>query len=113
MDSPPRMPSRGFQVERAISSPSSTETVISTSPLPPYRPATRATWSRIICRGTGLTAGSPTGSGRPGRVTVPTPGPARNTTPAPAGSRRTVARTSAPCVTSGSSPASLTIPAMA
>ena len=32
-------------------------------------------------RGTGLIAGSPTSSGRPGRVTVPTPGPARKTHP--------------------------------
>ncbi len=38
---------------------------------------------RIMARGTGLMAGSPGGIGRPGRVTVPTPGPARNTTPLP------------------------------
>lgn len=82
---PPRMPRRMFHVKRAISSPSSTETVISTSPVPPCSAATRATWSRIISRGTGLIAGSPTASGSPGSVTVPTPGPARNTTPEPHG----------------------------
>ena len=32
----------------------------------------------IIFRGTGLIAGSPGGTGRPGSVTVPTPGPALN-----------------------------------
>ncbi len=31
---------------------------------------------RIISRGAGLIAGSPTGRGNPGRVTVPTPSPA-------------------------------------
>ncbi len=71
------------------------------------------TASRIIRRGTGLMAGSPTGTGRPGSVTVPTPGPARNSTPEPRAPCRTVARTSAPWVTSGSSPASLTTPAVA
>ena len=38
---------------------------------------------RIICRGTGLMAGSPGGIARPARVTVPTPAPARNATPLP------------------------------
>jgi hypothetical protein len=71
------------------------------------------TASRIIRRGTGLIAGSPTASGSPALVTVPTPGPAANVTPDPAGPGRTVERTSAPCVTSGSSPASLTTPAIA
>jgi hypothetical protein len=60
-----------------------------------------------------LIAGSPTATGRPGSVTVPTPSPARKTTPSPAGNRRTEAITVAPWVTSGSSPASLTMPAMA
>ena len=105
MDSPPSMPRRGFQVRRASSSPPSTpiSTITSASP----------TASRIMRRGTGLMAGSPTGTGRPGSVTVPTPGPARNSTPEPRAPYRTVARTSAPWVTSGSSPASLTTPAMA
>ncbi len=61
----------------------------------------------------GLIAGSPGGMGRPGRVTVPTPSPARKVTPLPGAPRRTVARISAPWVTSGSSPASLTTPAVA
>ena len=113
IDSPPRMPSRGFQVLRAISSPWSTEISTTTSPVPPCCSATYATCSLISRRGTGLIAGSPTASGRPGLVTVPTPGPARNVTPAPGAPYRTVARTSAPWVTSGSSPASLTTPAIA
>ena len=54
--------------------------------------ATAATCSRMIRRGTGLIAGSPTASGRPGLVTVPTPGPARKTTPLPGSPRRTVGR---------------------
>src|SRR5262245_51252342 len=64
-------------------------------------------------RGTGLMAGSPGGTGRPGLVTVPTPGPALKVTPVPGTPGRTVAETSAPCVTSGSSPASFTMPAVA
>ena len=43
--------------------------------------ATSARLARIIARGAGLIAGSPGGSGRPGRVTVPTPSPARKLTP--------------------------------
>ena len=39
--------------------------------------------SRIIRRGTGLIAGSPGATGRPARVTVPTPSPARKVTPLP------------------------------
>ena len=38
-------------------------------------------------RGTGLIAGSPGGTGRPGRVTVPTPSPARKVTPLPGAPR--------------------------
>jgi len=49
----------------------------------------------------------------PARVTVPTPSPARKITPLPAAPSRTVAQISAPCVTSGSSPASLMTPAVA
>jgi hypothetical protein len=52
-------------------------------------------------------AGSPGDIGSPGRVTVPTPAPALKRIPAPAGKRLSRATTSAPCVTSGSSPASL------
>ena len=56
-------------------------------------------------------AGSPTATGRPGLVTVPTPSPALKMIPPDR--RRTFAITVAPWVTSGSSPASLTIPARA
>src|SRR3712207_7924565 len=65
------MPSRGFHVLRASSAPFSTETSTTTSPVPPCRAATAATCARMNCRGIGLIAGSPTGSGRPGLVTVP------------------------------------------
>ena len=107
---PPMMPRRGLSVFSASFSPPATE--ISTSKSAPS-PATSAIARAIIRRGTGLIAGSPGGKGRPGRVTVPTPGPALKVTPAPAAPGRTVADTSAPCVTSGSSPASFTMPAVA
>ena len=107
------MPSRGFQVRSASASPPGMASVTTTSPAPPCSATTSATAARIISRGTGLMAGSPGGSGRPGLVTVPTPSPARNVTPEPAGPASTRATTSAPCVTSGSSPASLTMPASA
>ncbi len=60
-------------------------------------------------RGTGLMAGPPTSSPRPGRVTVPTPGPPASAIPG-VSLRLTVAWISAPCVISGSSPASLITP---
>ena len=47
------------------------------------RPPTSARLARIIARGAGLMAGSPGGSGSPGRVTVPTPSPALKLNPAP------------------------------
>src|SRR5262249_21865341 len=75
--------------------------------------ATSAIAAHIIWRGTGLIAGSPGGTGSPGSVTVPTPGPALNLTPLPVIPFRIVASTSAPWVTSGSSPASLITPAVA
>ena len=111
IDSPPSIPSRGFQVRRAIAAPPGTLTVTSTSGARPCAEAASATASSIIARGTGLIAGSPTPIGSPGRVTVPTPSPARKTTPPREAATRT--RISAPCVTSGSSPASLTTPASA
>ncbi len=106
-DKPPRIPSLGFIVLRASSAPPSIETVISTSPTPPFSWETSSIAVRIIWRGTGLMAGSPGGIGRPGLVTVPTPSPALKITPEPGGNRLTVALTKAPWVTSGSSPASL------
>ena len=113
IERPPTMPRRGFQVFSASRSPSRTPISTTTSPAAPCAAATSATVSHIIRRGTGLIAGSPTGTGSPGRVTVPTPGPARNSTPHPGAPSRTVEWTSARWVTSGSSPASLTIPARA
>ena len=113
IDSPPTMPSRPLRVLAASASPPGMAISISTSPASPWAAAISAMASRIIWRGTGLMAGSPGGMGRPGRVTVPTPSPARKLTPLPRAARRTVARISAPWVTSGSSPASLTTPAVA
>ena len=113
MESPPTMPRRALVVFLASSSPPGMATVISTSPPAPNASATSAIAPRIMLRGTGLIAGSPTGMARPARVTVPTPSPARKLTPAPGGPKVTATRTSARWVTSGSSPASLTIPAVA
>ena len=80
-DSPPTIPSRGFHVRAAKASPPGMEIVISTSGARPSRSARSATTAVIIWRGTGLIAGSPTGIGKPGMVTVPTPSPARKRTP--------------------------------
>ena len=107
------MPSRGFQVLAASALPPGIAISISTSPVPPCSRATSATAWRIIACGAGLIAGSPTGTGSPGRVTVPTPSPAVKRTPLPGGARLTLQTTSAKWVTSGSSPASLTMPARA
>ena len=63
-------------------------------------------------RGPGLMAGSPGGIAKPGFVTVPTPKPARNCN-VPSSVSCTVVTTSVPCVTSGSSPPSLTTVARA
>ena len=74
-------------------------------------PATSPTTPTIIDRGTGLIAGSPTPIGNPAFVTVPTPSPATKTMPPALACTRTIIN--APWVTSGSSPASLVIPASA
>ena len=74
-------------------------------------PAIACTASVISRRGTGLIAGSPTAIGRPGLVTVPTPRPARKLHAAAGRPAPHVAMISAPWVTSGSSPASLMMPA--
>ena len=108
IDSPPSMPSRGFQVRAAMAAPPGIETVTRIAGIRPCRSAASAITPRIISRGTGLIAGSPGGIGRPGRVTVPTPSPAAKPRP---GSARAITRQ--PWVTSGSSPASLTTPASA
>ena len=113
IESPPRMPRRALVVFSASASPPGIDTVISTSPVTPWAAAREATMSCIIRRGAGLIAGSPMESSNPGRVTVPTPAPARKRTPEPSGAVTTVTTISAPSVTSGSSPASLTMPTVA
>ena len=102
-----------LSVRLAMSSPPGIEISTMTSPVASYSRAVSSIAALIIRRGTGLIAGSPGGSGRPARVTVPIPSPARNVTPDPGGPCETRAMTSAPCVTSGSSPASLMMPARA
>ncbi len=81
MEIPPVMPSLLFSVCMASLSPSGTEIVIFILPesvIPP-RPSASANAScaacPIIILGTGFMAGSPTLTGRPGLVTVPTPEP--------------------------------------
>ena len=106
---PPRMPNLGLRVSRARISPPGT-LMVTFSPRPPSRsPASSRTLRTIIRRGTGLIAGSPTGTGRPGSVTCPTPSPPARMIPGSA-CQATVACNSAPSVTSGSSPASLITP---
>ena len=81
-DSPPTMPSRAFIVFSARRSPPGIAIVTVTSGGgAPFASATSSSCSRIIARGAGLIAGSPGASGRPGRVTVPTPSPARKRMP--------------------------------
>src|SRR5215210_6970750 len=63
-------------------------------------------------RGTSFIAGPPTGSPRPGFVTTPTPSPPSSSIPG-SSLHETRAVRCAPCVTSGSSPASLTTTASA
>src|SRR5262249_44126403 len=88
----------------AIASPWGTEMVTTSA-----SGVTSRTAARIIRCGTGLIAGAPTGSPRPGLVTVPTPSPPRNSVRRVlAGAQSTAAVTWAPWVQSGSSPASFT-----
>jgi len=116
MDNPLITPSRRLRVFSANASPSRTK-ICTSRALFRHSPSARAsaTAARIIRRGTGLIAGSPTATGKPGLVTRPTPGPLTRTifSSCPSSSQRTVAPISAPLVTSGSSPASLTTVAMA
>src|ERR687893_2951408 len=63
-------------------------------------------------RGTSFIAGPPTASPRPGFVTTPTPSPRSSSSPGSSLHERRAVRC-APCVTSGSSPASLTTTASA
>ena len=97
IERPPIMPRRGFMVLRAIASPSGNGDL-------DHRIGGHAKHLRFLLgsparswrRGTGLIAGSPGGSGRPGSVTVPTPSPARQAIPAPGALPVTFAMISAP-----------------
>ncbi len=110
IEMPPMMPSLALVVLRAIRSPPGTE--ITTRTPEAARSTASPTACVIIARGTGLIAGAPSSRPRPGLVTTPTPTPPSSSIPA--GSRQlTVAVRCAPCVTSGSSPASLTTTASA
>ena len=111
---PPRMPRRALSVLRAIASPPGTEMVTS-SPSPSASSASPAVlrFSMMLRRGTGLIAGPPTANPSPGLVTMPTPVPPRTSMPPPPERRLTSAVSRAPWVTSGSSPASLTLTARA
>ena len=114
IDKPPTMPSRPLSVLAASASPPGMEISISASPLLPVAPATSAMASRIIARGTGLMAGSPGANGQAGAGhRADAFAGAEDVTPVPGAPSRTVATISAPCVTSGSSPASLITPAVA
>ncbi|RAO39907.1 hypothetical protein ONO23_00477 [Micromonospora noduli] len=110
IEMPPRMPSRRLVVLRAMISPRGT--LITTRTPTSLRSTTSATASPIIRRGVSLIAGPPTASPRPGLVTVPTPAPPASRRPGTS-VQFTVAVSSAPWVTSGSSPASLTTTASA
>ena len=110
IEMPPMMPSLALVVLRAIFSPSGTEMIIW---IPRWaRSMTSPTDWVIIARGTGLMAGPPSSRPRPGLVTTPTPTPPSSSIPG-SSRQRTVAVSRAPCVTSGSSPASLTTTASA
>ena len=119
---PPSTPSRGLRVWRASSAPFSTPS--SSSQQPSVMPA-RARFSASRRRGPPVTAHLPGGQSRPCRVQRPIPSTARKmSTAAPASMRWSSGRASsgaqaerrakstAPCVQSGSSPPSLTISAM-
>ena len=109
MEIPPTMPSRGLKVRAASASPSGTEISTTRPPVYPYSRQTVSTPSRIIFRGTGLMAGSPTGTESPGFVTRPTPTPPVKTSPGLC-AKDTLAQTMEPLVISGSSPLSFTTP---
>ncbi len=107
MEMPPMIPRRPLSVFLAISSPPGTE-MVTHSPWPASAgPAASVTSATIICRGTGLIAGPPTSNPSPGKVTVPTPSPPASAMPG-LSCHSTRAWMNAPCVASGSSPASFT-----
>ena len=73
---PPTMPNFGLKVLTANSFPPGTAIVMLTPRSTPARRRSFPVSAIIMRRGTGLMAGSPTASPKPGRVTVPTPSPA-------------------------------------
>ena len=83
IERPPTIPSR--RVERSLGDllAAGDRDLDDTSPYVPWATSARPRAWRIMARGIGLMAGSPGGTGRPGLVTVPTPGPARNVMPEP------------------------------
>ena len=66
IESPPLMPSLGFQVCLASSSPFTTPISRTTSVVPPWSQASLRIASVMISLGFGLMAGSPGATGRPG-----------------------------------------------
>ena len=108
-DKPPTIPSRPFKVRCASFLRPEWISLFRHRADDPRTEATSSISASIIRRGPGLIAGSPTSRTKPSRVTVPTPFTALKETPRPARSKRARTTTSAPCVTSGSSPASFTI----
>jgi hypothetical protein len=107
---PPTIPSRRLVVFLAMRSPSGTPTTT----LAPARIGSMTSETALViwARGTGLIAGRPTSRPSPSLVTIPTPSPPSMRMPG-SGSGKTRAVRWAPCVTSGSSPASLTTTASA
>src|SRR5216684_815538 len=88
IDNPPIMPRRALSVFAASASPPGMAIITARSGAAASQlSAASASAAEIIARGPGLMAGSPTASGRPGRVTRPTPGPAWKVMPLPADPR--------------------------
>src|SRR5579871_713520 len=103
---PPINPSLALMVFLAISSPPGT-LIVTLAPLNELLCISSVTIAAMFWRGIGLIAGPPTSSPNPGFVTLATPAPPSIATPgSPCSS--TSAMSSAPCVQSGSSPASFT-----
>ena len=80
MESPPMIPSRSFSVFFARSRPSGMLRVTVSLAVMQRMANTSFTDCRIIRRGTGLMAHSPTGTASPGFVTLPIPSPPSMTT---------------------------------
>ena len=101
---PPLTPSTGFSVFSANPFPAGIAMVTCR---PSLVPRTSEAARRMSSRGPGLMDGWPTGTERPGFVTVPMPSPAANVI-APPSAWQTVVNTETPSVMSGSSPENLT-----